>query len=362
MKEKMTSRERLTTVLRGGEPDRIPWSPLISKYYMNSVFIDGKNPDQADAARMMGADHLERHVEVANSKIVNVDYELIQKGNEELERYSTPVGVLEQISEWAGHTRFIKDFMVKSVDDLKILKYIIEHTCYEPYFEPFLEREAYIGHDGLATASVNGTPIKTMMDYFTGLENFTYLLYDFESDMREVMDMIHIKHMDLLKITIDSPAEFIFIYEDTSTTVLSRNWYKDFCMDYINEYAGLVHKAGKTFITHMCGKLKGFIDLLDQGQMDGIDSVCPPDTGDLWAHEALSALPGKLIIGGIEPPALERMSAVETESYVRNVLEAVAPGKHFILSTGDAVAYGTPMENLRKVSEVVVQWGKYPII
>ena len=111
-------------------------------------------------------------------------------------------------------------------------------------------------------------------------------------------------------------------------------------------------------MTHMCGKLKGIIKQLDEGMMDGIDSVCPPTTGDLWAHEALEGLPGKVIVGGIEPPALKRMSVIETEIYAREVLEKSECLDRLILSTGDATSYDTPVKNLEAITRMVKKYGQ----
>ena len=152
----------------------------------------------------------------------------------------------------------------------------------------------------------------------------------------------------------------VFIeYEDTSTTVMSPAWFKKYAKDYINEYADIMHKNNKVFITHMCGKLTGMVSSLVDGKMDGIDSVCPPTTGDLWSYDALKMLPGKIIIGGIEPPALRRMSVDETKNYVRNVITKSKPFGRFILSTGDATSHGTPVENLKAVTEIIRELGNY---
>ncbi len=112
----------------------------------------------------------------------------------------------------------------------------------------------------------------------------------------------------------------------------------------------------------MCGKLKGLKEIIAEGRMDGIDSVCPPTTGDLWAHEAISAWKDKIIIGGLEPVKLERSTIAETKKYVLDVLKKAAPCKNFILSTGDATAYGTPLENLVAVTQTVEKYGRFPVI
>jgi uroporphyrinogen-III decarboxylase len=107
----------------------------------------------------------------------------------------------------------------------------------------------------------------------------------------------------------------------------------------------------------MCGKLRAFHTELRQGNQDGFDSLCPPTSGDTWACDARSAWGSeKIIIGGIEPAALARMDADTTRTYVTRVLDQMPTLRRFILSTGDATAYGTPVENLRAVADVVANY------
>ena len=84
-----------------------------------------------------------------------------------------------------------------------------------------------------------------------------------------------------------------------------------------------------------------------------MDSVCPPTTGDLYPWDAREAFGNKVIIGGIEPPSLARMTAEETLRYVIEIIRKVKNKSGFILSTGDAVPYGTPIENLIAVTKLI---------
>jgi len=351
----MTSRERLIAAFRGGETDRLPWAPCIDSYFTDSLPAcpGGKRPDVVDAFKMIGADIMERHVPAVGVNWMNTEHERFAREDGNVWRITTPVGSLEQVSVHAGNTTSVTKYLVNTVEDLKVMAYIFERIECWPDFDYIHELDKRIGTDGIVTVSAEASPIKVLMELCAGLENAALLLCDYQSEVEALMELIHKSNIERLKILIDSPAEVIIAYEDTSTTVLSAQWYQKYSSPYINAYADMVQKSGKLFITHMCGKLKGFVDLIGQDKMDGIDSVCPPDTGDLWAHEALELLPGKLIIGGIDPVALHNMTADETEEYVKKVVEATAPWKNFILSTGDAVAYGTPLENLRRVSEVV---------
>lgn len=110
----------------------------------------------------------------------------------------------------------------------------------------------------------------------------------------------------------------------------------------------------------MCGKLSLLTDTLAEGKMDGIDSVCPPTTGDLEPGDALEET-GKIIIGGLEPAALVRMNVEETREYTLEKLKQVGTGRNFILSTGDSTAYGTPLENLKAITRVIKEYGQFPL-
>ena len=357
----MTSRERLMAVFKGQEPDRLPWSPCIDSYFTNSLpaYSDGKHPDAVDAFRMIGADIMERHVPAANVNWKNTQHKHIQDKGRHIWRITTPVGDLEQVSVSAGKTNSVTKYLVNSLDELKTMIYIFELMECAPDYTYIRQLDERIGPDGILTVSAEASPIKVLMELCAGLENTAFLLCDYPDEVEALMELIHRHNLERLRILIESPAEVIIAYEDTSTTVLSDHWYKKYSSPYINEYADMVTSSGKFYITHMCGKLKGFKDLLNQDRMHGIDSVCPPETGDLWAHEALDLLPGKIIIGGIDPVALHNMTADETEEYVRKIIKKTAPWKNFILSTGDAVAYGTPLENLKRVSECVKACSRY---
>ncbi|MGD0006353.1 MAG: uroporphyrinogen decarboxylase family protein, partial [Anaerolineaceae bacterium] len=142
--------------------------------------------------------------------------------------------------------------------------------------------------------------------------------------------------------------------EDTSSTILSPAVYRKYCAPVLNEYAEICHSAGKLYLTHMCGKLSAFNPQLKAGLQDGIESVCPPTTGDIWAYEARRAWGAeKIIVGGLEPAALQRMTTAETTDYVTRILDQMPTFRRFILGTGDATAHATPVANLRAISDLV---------
>jgi len=356
---KMTGKERVMAALSGAPCDRLCWSPLIDPYFTASLPEQGyPELDLPDAYRLVGADIIERHSPTLRTlHHASVVRRVERKGPNELETIETPVGTL--ISE-RGYTRgsaHVVRWPVQSLEDVKTWQYVMEHTFYVPNFAAFRQRQGLIGEDGIATSSGPFTPITAFLEDLCGVEKTYFLLADHPAEVLACFEVMHTRNMEQYRLLGEGPSRVIIDYEDTSSTMISPAFYRRYCAPLIDEYAALCHQARKLFITHMCGKLSAFNAQLRQGQQDGIDSVCPPTTGDLWAHEARAAWgEEKIILGGIEPPRLERMSVAETRRYIQEVLDAMPTFRRFVLCTGDATAYGTPVENLRTVTKVVREY------
>lgn len=354
-KMKMTGRERLLAALHGQETDRMPWAPLIDPYFISSLPEQGRaDLDFIKATRYIGNDVLERHVAGPACLVNQVSYRQEQRGDVTRVYMDTPVGTIYQESKATGRTVFQSKHLVESIEDVKVLQFVMEHTTVQNNIAGYEARAAEIGEAGLPTLTGPVTPLQEMLQSFAGVENTVYLLADYPDEMEEFFQAGHERNKKMYQALCEYPCPVIFDYEDTSTTVISRNMYQNYTAPYIDEYADIVHGAGKLYITHMCGKLKGFVKEIGAGKMDGIDSVCPPTTGDLCCWDAREAWgPSKVILGGIEPPALSRMTIEETLRYVAEIIEKMKGQKGFILSTGDAVPYGTPIHNMKAVSELI---------
>jgi len=353
----MTSRERIMAILTGQPADRISWAPLLDGYFTTSLPEQNMpEMDELGVTKYTGADLILRHVHTYNTHhddtITITDS---TEGDTDIKTISTPVGSVSIHHLRRGRTSFKTKPFVEDIEDIRVMKYIAEHASYSLNLEAFRKVSDRIGDYGIATVSMPLTPIQQLLQHDADIETFTYLLYDYEDEMREYMNVVHKRNLEQYRLLASTPDDIkvMIAYEDTSTTVMSPAWFEEFCLDELNEYARILHEGNKIFITHMCGKLTGMLPMLKRLEVDGFDSVCPPTTGDLEACDALRELPGKVIIGGIEPPMLQRMTAEQTREYAARVLDACVGSGRFILSTGDATPYGTPIENLSVVAELV---------
>ena len=352
----LTKRERLLNALHRREVDRMPWSPLIDGYFINSLPLQNIHMDIIEAMRFIGNDIMERHVAMPKTILNNVTIrnEVSSDGKMMRTWYDTPVGSVHEDRQKSGETGFITHHMIETVEDIKVYEYIAEHMTFAENIKAFIDRDKFIGDDGLATPTGPHSPIQELLQELAGVENTVYLMADYPDEMDELMQVMQDANIRNYKVLAEYPSDVVFDYEDTSSTVMSRSMYTDYSSPAINDYAKILHDSGKLFITHMCGKLTAFKEEIGQGKQDGIDSICPPDTGDLYIWDARKAWgTDKLLIGGIDPPELSRITPQECEKRVLEIYEKLEDKRGFILSTGDAVPFGTPIENLITITRTV---------
>lgn len=351
----MTSKERILASLRFEETDRLCFSPLADNYFASSLEKQGYEYDLIKALRYIGCDIIERHspcYREVRSGGVNVRTE--RDGKRFRDIYETPVGNISNCYYFENGAMFLKEHLIKTPEDAKTMAYIARHTDVELLPEAFEERKRFLGDDGIPTPTAPCSPLLETVQVLCGIENTTYFLTDEEEIMQDLFSALQERNERIYKALCKLDSPVVFCYEDTSTTIISKQWLKEYALPALNAYADILHDGGKKFITHMCGKLTGFVGELQSCLCsDGIDSLCPPTTGDLEIWDARKHFPGKILIGGIEPPSLVQKSEKEVLEKVEEILEKMPDRRGFILSTGDAVPHGTPVGVLKAIADLV---------
>lgn len=376
--ETMSSRERLMAALRHEETDRIPWSPLISGYFSLGLPEPLRGND-IETQRAVGADIMERLLSLVYHPSLpaaipafqatgmdpvetvihcdKVEMREIRKGDQLQRVYETPIGTLKETYEGRNSSpwmMFPVEYKIKTLEDLKLYRYIVEAQQYQPTYDRFIRTSQEIGDDGLATTPAPISPFQMLLEVELGVEQFHYFLADYPEEMEELMELMHAKNLEACGIIAESPAEVVIIYENTSTSYMSPYMYPRYILRHLNDYADLFHEAGKIVLIHMCGKLKDVAEEIGQGRYDGICDIAPPPTGDLDLAEAKRMWGDHLVAtGGIDATAFASLSPERMKEHVWEILERIAPYRGVILGSGDAVPFGTPLETLRSVTKTV---------
>jgi len=373
----MTSRERLLAILnKEKEIDRVGWSPLIDGYYMSSL---SPEKDILDAFKEINADVMERHVFTWNSNLENkkigidLDSNSISftengvKASEELKKvekgtlltrqYEIPGHIVTSKSIYTKESPFIPfplEPFIKTAEDIEAFIYIKKREKYIERFSNFVKEDNRIGEAGIATDTAPTSPIQDIIQHLIGIEKFyTVFFTDHLNEIEKLMEVMHEKNIEAYKLLANSPASVVISYENTSTTLVSPAIYEKYSLPYIDDYADILHKKNKIFLTHRCGKLMGLIGILKNGKDDGIIDIGPKPTGDLNIWDAREAWPDKIVQGGLDPTILTQWSPGKVKDYVRFILNKTGSRDRLIIGTADATPKDANIENLKAVGEVI---------
>ena len=379
----MTSRERLLAILRREHGvDRLGWSPLIDGYYMSS-FPAGT--DILDVFREIGADVMERHVYswigtidkrrgsatrkalqdtgkveyVANGVTVSIELRRTDQGTELTQSYGIPGRKLTArgvFTETSPYLPFPIENPIKNVEDLEAYEYIVKREVYEPNYEHFIAEDRRIGEAGIATDSGLTSPIQALLQHQIGIASFyTVFFIDHKEKVLSLMRAMHERNCTLYEVIARSPAEVVIDYENTSTTFISPDLYREYSLPIINDYADILHAKGKIMLTHRCGKLKGLLPDLKEGRDDGIADISPEPTGDVDIWDAKEVLPNKVVLGGIDPTFLAGWQPEQVAEYTRTILARSGGSDRLIIGSADAVPKNAKLENLKAVTAAIAQ-------
>ena len=307
---KMSPRERIMAALKRQPVDQIPFVPLIEPFTLMDMPDEIRGDSSAlsryepgniiRASRALEVDLMVRNVPAStrlgrsapNLDILGafdapVEAKADFKDGVLTETLTTPVGSIYGTWQFTDKVGGIPHAVKRAVTDsetMKIFHYAVDHLNQEPLQprpEPFLAAEAEIGDDGIATASMPMSPLMYLIMMAWGLESTYYLLQDHPEEVEDILAKLHVSLKRLAVVLAEGPARVIVLYENTSSTLLSPNVFRRYCLPYLNEYAEILNSAGKTFLVHMCGKLNAMTRDIETGLFNGIVDIPPPPTGDL---------------------------------------------------------------------------------
>ena len=354
----MRSRERLLAAITGQPIDRVPWSPFLA-YYWDNLPAETRKMGQFAYMRQMGADPLLRGFHhLVKYTYINCEIREQIRGKEKLVTFDTPVGQLTEryVYSPAGNTWFLADHPVKTAEDFRILQYIHEHMTMEPDFALFLEDRKLCGEDALILPTIgvaSKTAFQSLVEHWVGTEQLAYSLADESEIVEECLAVMQEKDEENVKLSIQSGADGYIFWEDSSTTNISPSMFEAYTAPEINRWGDLVHGQGGLLIHHACGLLNKLLPAMAKTNIDAIESITPPPTGNISLQDAAALLPEHIaLIGGLDPVRLLKGSPEEVCEDARALLRDLK-GRRFVLANADSCPPDVEYEKFVALSELV---------
>jgi uroporphyrinogen decarboxylase len=145
-----------------------------------------------------------------------------------------------------------------------------------------------------------------------------------------------------------------------SASVLSQDFFIEYAVPYVQEVTALLRRREALSLFHVCGKSRQWLDYLADTDLNVVDALeCPP-TGNVDLAEVKKRFGGRLCLkGNISVLKAAFGAPAEVRDEVKRCIDAAAPGGGFVLCVGDSLGPKANRENIEAMVSTALEYGKY---
>ncbi len=360
----MTRRQNYLARARGEAIDRLPFAPDLSVWHR----VNEANGTMPERYRGMSLPELHDDLDCCMPWHIYGDFmefeypgmelETSDDGDRQVTALKTPVGEVTGYRQRVpgGESFAWREHWIKTVDDIKVVEYMLENRVVRPRYDRLAEVMAWIGDRGIGDMVVGYTPLLRVLVEWAGIEHGIYMLYDHPDEMRHLMEVAAAAEDPVFEIVANAPGcEIVIIGDNMDTRYVSPNMYEEFCLPQYQRRTEFLHSHGKIVSTHMDGSIKALFPYLKDTGFDYIDGCTPAPMNDYTPPELRAAL-GENQRAQCGPPSTLFPMGVpddEIESSAREVIDGM--GDKLLMIVGDQVPENSHIEQVRLVARIAAE-------
>jgi hypothetical protein len=365
---RITFRERMLRTFERKKIDRILWQPRLEHWYGVNK-IHGTLPERyRDMELLKLYDDLGASVRtygMFNRTIKITEGQDVEVKSEDHDTYvsttwRTPVGSLSQITQRVRTetevSAYTVEHMVKTVEDLKILEYILRARKVEFDWEAYESANQLLGDRAEPTIYLPRESLQGLIINYMGFERTIYALHDHPVEVERFLEVMEETDDPVYQVVAESPIRIINFGDNLHAETMPPPLFRKYILPYYQKRSAQLHKAGKFTHAHWDGYVKTLLPFAKETGLDGLEALTPLPQGDVTLEEIKEALGDELIlIDGI--PAthfLEQTSYKELKEFTLKVLDMFSP--NLILGISDEISPIGDIEKVRLVSEIVAEY------
>jgi len=162
-------------------------------------------------------------------------------------------------------------------------------------------------------------------------------------------------------VQLNPRPDFIMVHGSCcSASVITKDFFLQHALPYVQEAATLLRKQKISSLFHVCGKSRQWLDYLADTDLNVIDALeCPP-TGNVDLAEVKKKFGSRLCLkGNISVLKAVFSTPAEVRDEVKRCIDAAAPGGGFVLCVGDSYGPKANLENIKTMVDTTREYGKY---
>ena len=360
----MSKRERYLRAL-GNEPvDELVWAPNFD-YWLAVNTAEGTLPERYagmsrnDIVRSIGGYIWNRAVGLRVVVDPSVKEQWRSENGASIHEIETPVGSVRavyQVAEGPKRTRALTEHFIKGLDDLEVMKYVVQATSYEPDYEPTLRALRETGDDGIVLNSYFCVPFIQFAKTDAGYINGYYLWADHREQVDSLIDLYFENFLEGYKVLADGPADVIATGDNMDGVMISPAVFKEYAVPFYHEVERICAGKSKLFEGHWCGRTESLLHLVPGCGLDIVEAIVTEPMSEISVAGALDLLRGRVVLQGGIPSVLVCREGCTAEEFERHITDVILPlkgRKGFILGMADNVPPNADFARVEAVSRIV---------
>ena len=276
--------------------------------------------------------------------------------------WATPVGRLHaDAPAGPGQPRLVQgnEVLLKRPEDWDTWAWIYEQHRYQVDEATLAECRRHlevVGDDGILYVGGPATPIMDAVRTWAGIENVVYGLCDFPERVDNLLAVVAERCCEQYElICAHTPATLVVLWDDATTSLLSRALFEKYSLPVLRRYAEIAHRHGKLLVNHTCGKIRGFADLYAAAEQDALDWLAVPPTGDMSLALAQERWQGAVTpLVTPDPATVRHGTPAEVAAHLEGILAGGDLTRAVVLLP---CPQGTPRETAAAMVEVLRRYG-----
>lgn len=353
--ETMTLRERLLSVLRGGESDRIPWNC----YGWLVPPTEAASRLHARGLSLMGTQRIFREIH----SDVTIRLDEVLDGDEIVfhSTIDTPAGTLTQqaVREHNYGSLWVRKHYISGPEDYPAAEFFFRHTSFEPEYDAWREADARLGDGGIVVGEIMPVPIMTLMVNWMGVEGLSEGIYLYTAGFEALLDALDAHYDRQMQLAAESPAEIIWYGDNVTGSIISPRLFERYLAPVYARVLPVLQSAGKIPIAHYDGSNRPLVKSLARTALPVIEAFTPPPGGDLSVAEAKAAWPDKVVWVNF-PGVLFLHPQEEIYAYTLKLLEESAPGGRLVIGCTEDFPFEHFEKTFTAIGKALADYEGYP--
>ena len=283
---------------------------------------------------------LPRHVYGDFLKVSHRQTEIVRRDegpDTAVTEYRTPAGTLtaRERKGAAWESPFRVEYPVKTVEDFRVIEFMLRDRTVEPDFAAAEKLLAWVGEQGTIQLVLPRSPLPRIIHDYMGLAAGIFALVDSPAECQRLMAAIEESDLPAFELIARCPGRLVIFGDNVDNMSVSPELYSRYSLPYYRRKCALLHAAGKTVLCHMDGRLRGLLPLVKDTGIDVLDGITPAPMNDYGLEELAGALgPGQLAWAGV-PASMFSAAASRQDvvGYARKLMDVL--GDRLILNVGD---------------------------